>query len=1320
MSTSMPCLSLASFVYEEIVVTNPRTVFFLSFAKQELLTPTNQLCLSEAQVSKQHLFEVFLYLTRMTGGSVYQIMLEPMVQEEQQTKLNPYLRYEMSNGVLFLFVLPRCESLDGTPSDVQAMNCKIQKKLSHAENSDDSEAHYLAAQADKERNDVARLNERAAEVLNQMRELGPAKHTLVNVIKKLICHTMGITTFNSLLYKGHGEVLYPHINFATNYFKHTGGSMMPNAPRGKQNFEPGMTLPPHFGVRYLVDIAAKYFLYQNESLLEAHKAVYDCNADDDLPAGVCEAAIARTLWSFHVSNLTACPILQAFISNTADGPIVDLLNSFACRPPYDTTFVLKASPKILIFNLLMTDLFPSLYKQIHLPCFRAFTEEELCSFTAQQRKALAECNFKTWVHLTVSTPRKSLLDDTVLKDNFKINFPHLATIRDILKAFCTDFSNPSTHYMLLYTLLNHQHIMGTPRDFHNYMKIFLSKIREAHYVRGMCLRTNKALTITSVECPLKVSYRRYMENMFVRHFGITRLSHAISAYHYIMSNAAPRWRRSRLMLLNCSRPGEGKTFANNVLSTLFKNARLLEVLGNMSPASLKYTPVPQMMKTLILDDVGFSDASLKTSKNESSMIASSFKSLLDTGCVVSITADKQEANKNVKSRHVSTSYLAVYNTGFIWNTNSMNIFSSAVIDRSILFETVGNHMKSFEKPKIDYYSTEEDTVAHTCETNKLTKATEITLFRTYIFQVSTSMLFPDAFRPLPQHDMLIMAACYRYHTQFATMACTDSVSSSKARNLDAIRDLAFQKACFLATMYVYDLWIPPWTKCTKNEKEMGNNRLEALEMLGWPQLNLECIMAFQLVYPSCLLEAIPMVLGQDSVAPLKLLKHIINACIAQNSTSAVEFDKEHECVILTFTEELNLPMPLNSELGRNCLTSLQNVRVPVAFGDRVQHSLIQEFKTIHVPGRRASFRLVISGEVLLSVIFVFYEQQFVKLYETMLPRVRNFAEQPMRVEMSGEAISPTEVFIINTLMLCPRLQVNYMPTLNVIYMGRDTGLRIYAMRDELKKADGNFEVDPLYRVINSEWKVRFGNDDSSEAEDAIFDVLTVYEHGAINLSLLSASFKLVRFTDVEYSRYVFAKQFSSFTRSLNLFDAGALITSTDVSDKAMDPVSLPSTQTLTKLHETACVEKTRDGLYTLVHDWEYIVAARTNYLYVNKQEPTDEEDLLAFAQHLKNHKYAHTFTNHKNTDENLWSCRTQTPCSEAFGRYYGQTVRPVDLSMLQLKTNEMLLPLHQDPPSPDQSDSHRSFAISVPTKRPHPKTTKNVKRVKKLLDSIVE
>ena len=60
-------------------------------------------------------------------------------------------------------------------------------------------------------------------------------------------------------------------------------------------------------------------------------------------------------------------------------------------------------------------------------------------------------------------------------------------------------------------------------------------------------------------------------------------------FNYIITNTAPRYTIERVMLFNITGPGEGKSYANNVLKYQFRRVRgCIEMLMSFNPQAFKY------------------------------------------------------------------------------------------------------------------------------------------------------------------------------------------------------------------------------------------------------------------------------------------------------------------------------------------------------------------------------------------------------------------------------------------------------------------------------------------------------------------------------------------------------------------------------------------------------------------------------------------------------------------------------------------------------------------------------------------------------------
>nr|QWY26448.1 MAG: hypothetical protein [Ranid herpesvirus 4] len=378
---------------------------------------------------------------------------------------------------------------------------------------------------------------------------------------------------------------------------------------------------------------------------------------------------------------------------------------------------------------------------------------------------------------------------------------------------------------------------------------------------------------------------------------------------------------------------------------------------------------------------------------------------------------------------------------------------------------------------------------------------------------------------------------------------------------------------------------------------------------------------------------------------MKLLREILHAAV---QTRIASFNYEDKTMVLTFDDDLDIPTSLQTNHGKSCLASLQNIRVPVPDSARGTEALVRQYTVLKQTSKRCEFKLIFSGEAVLGLIFLFWENTFYEFYDKISENIVSCTTPLLEVDIPP--LSPIEHFLLSTMGLSPKLETTYLQGSGKAYFGRRTGLRLYALQKELKtRADLAMDIDGRYHdraLVN-----RFGSESEYE-EDILFECPNAIQNGAICASLTTAKFKLVRFTVHDYAQYVFAKEFCTFTSGLNLFDGPNLTLSNKKCNKCMPGVVLPKTQVLSKLHDTmtlAINPTTRKA--TLIMGWEYIIAARINYLFKYGTEPNNPKLLTDMADSLKR-KYKYTYSIFAQTGR--WQARKQKPEEQYIQKYYGK------------------------------------------------------------------
>lgn len=83
-------------------------------------------------------------------------------------------------------------------------------------------------------------------------------------------------------------------------------------------------------------------------------------------------------------------------------------------------------------------------------------------------------------------------------------------------------------------------------------------------------------------------------DLFCDSLEVGRLFQASTTFNYIVTNTAPRYTIERVMLFNIRGPGEGKSYANNVLNCQFKQVK--DCTHVLHPASLQVQAAEERLR----------------------------------------------------------------------------------------------------------------------------------------------------------------------------------------------------------------------------------------------------------------------------------------------------------------------------------------------------------------------------------------------------------------------------------------------------------------------------------------------------------------------------------------------------------------------------------------------------------------------------------------------------------------------------------------------------------------------------------------------------
>lgn len=368
--------------------------------------------------------------------------------------------------------------------------------------------------------------------------------------------------------------------------------------------------------------------------------------------------------------------------------------------------------------------------------------------------------------------------------------------------------------------------------------------------------------------PVKVYDHALVRYLFCDSLQVGRLFQASTTFNYIVTNTAPRYTIERIMLFNITGPGEGKSYANNVLNYQFRRIKgCIETLTSFTPQAFKYNQKRNTSVVMIDDAHIIHEKNLKAVDRESNVIPNTFKNLLDTSVLESDVVTRDSSSGKVDT----VKYQAVHNCGFVWNTNTLGFVSEAWADRCLIMES------EFPERLTRTRSTKQ--MQDTVERKQMDLIAAKCLYRQNLIQSATMIAESEIIQFSVRFDKArdaCVAALYASH-----IVCTGVVSR---RTSFCINQLVFAEAMKLACHFVFDVWIPPWTEIPRNEecpdlkcymKRMNENRLSALNKLTFGQICLETNAVYKLCAAACLPDLCPRVLDVQGRFACKSLGYVL-------------------------------------------------------------------------------------------------------------------------------------------------------------------------------------------------------------------------------------------------------------------------------------------------------------------------------------------------------------------------------------------------------------------------------------------------------------
>ncbi|KAK2810142.1 hypothetical protein Q5P01_000431 [Channa striata] len=160
---------------------------------------------------------------------------------------------------------------------------------------------------------------------------------------------------------------------------------------------------------------------------------------------------------------------------------------------------------------------------------------------------------------------------------------------------------------------------------------------------------------------------------------VGRLFQASTTLNYIVANTAPGTRLNG-SCCSTSRPGEGKSYANNVLNCQFKQVKGCIETPRPSLRKPSSTSAEERHARVMIDDATSPTKNIKALDKESNVIPNTLKNLL-TRSVLRATV-----SRDANSGKVDTASITPHNRAS-WNTNTLGFVSDAAADRRVIMES---------------------------------------------------------------------------------------------------------------------------------------------------------------------------------------------------------------------------------------------------------------------------------------------------------------------------------------------------------------------------------------------------------------------------------------------------------------------------------------------------------------------------------------------------------------------------------------------------------------------------------------------------------
>ncbi|AXF48559.1 ORF73-like protein [Bufonid herpesvirus 1] len=1147
-------LQRTSFQINPFEFSEPATVYFLSFEKAELTDGGQELHLCNVAEGKRDLFETLLYLTYVGGGKVLTTHHEPHILDCQSNCLTPFLRYELSSGVTFLFV--------------------VYNSIGGADPTSSLNTPTMDDYTEETRVFVSRLLATSESVVQT---------NTATLLKKLICYKLGLCCFRRLMLKAGCATdmtnLFPNVAWFRNRIlasikpkdvRDYGGVMGNSEDRA--HGPTWVFLSDGYGIESLNRSANSYFdrkASENSSTQE--RECTDMSDDTDATA-----ALGAILSQFSVDNIMSCPILKAHRELNPGSPVSQWLRQFSgTRNLSKIDFSAHQLAFMYDTQHLFTPTNPVKYKTCYLYRYPRLQNPD-------------SANLEDWI--SVLTTKHNLFGDPE-HDNCdplsgkRLIFPQFANLMDMLGVVP---NRESGHALLYKTLIN-----SAATTFSQAAPLYKAMARRLLAHGGPA----EAFTLKRFAArPPREIFTELMTDFFIKHFGLSRIKQAVSTFLYVIANTSIRWTTSRPMIINCAAPGVGKSFINTLLKTFFAEADLIRSINRFTPTSFTHTLEAQSGITVIIDDAGFNESTLKQASNENSNVASTFKNLLDNG-YMETTAP---VRKGKDLGFVTVKHKPVHNVGFVWNSNSFSLFTDAMMDRAIVFGDECSSKKANE-PSVAFYSASDAMITDTCHKMGLCESAMKCLLRQNLFQTAAGLLSPTSLNVKPQYDIVVAAAKELYSKRYP---CSTQCASDTHRVTTTLHHLAFQSASFLACAFVWDSWIPPWCNSQGN---IETERIKALGALGLREMVAECVAVYHLCFADSIIENMHLVFGQSIAPALKTAKEVLTHAFIRTGGSCEQ--------VSNGVLRLEMPDPPFSLSHINCkpaLAKLRKLRIPVfsVKGSIRKEDMYREIKSAQSPGTsRLYHTMTLSAESLLSQVCLFWNDDVLSLWIKMaeLCGLERLHTETVTIEITPK--TQLECAILRSVCEVTRLCITSNRTIGsscdavkITFNPRKSGIRTAYACKLLNEGVDAVEVE-----------LTLDKPSNTYPQQEEIDFLRERESGGWTVGLAQMTVSDSSTSDLQ------AAEFSTgFGGGLSIVKATSIACKIVYNKPPMHPVLPPTHKSkMTEDILKHTISYTAEGKVVLIPGWEYILAAREWLLYLFPTSELSDERVLHVAQTLK-------------------------------------------------------------------------------------------------------